>query len=337
MITMDQFSFDFGDPVFDLNGWKVSLQVITFENTYGLDPDSTRLESASGRYEIAADRLMWAGNQEKAEGGALLTATPTQDGLELIASAAHSQKIRCTKIILHGLPDGTLIGNCWRTSPIGDGHILNYPRKLHTPLIFLETRAGDYLYFRSLDTRVRRKGFAVYQSPFGDGVTVELLHEDLGPEMTNVTRTPPWRLGRTRDPDAVVADHLRHLETHFGLVPWESNPLVPDWVREIALVAYIHGQHWTGYIFNDYGAMLRVLENLAARFEGRRILAHLAGWEGRYYWKYGDFTPDVRMGGPEAFRRLCEGAHKLGVRIQLMLGGNCANIGLPSFEQWGET
>jgi hypothetical protein len=34
---MHQFSFDFGDPFFDLAGWQVSLQVITFQNAYGLD------------------------------------------------------------------------------------------------------------------------------------------------------------------------------------------------------------------------------------------------------------------------------------------------------------
>src|SRR5262249_12983232 len=233
------------------------------------------------------------------------------------------------------LPPSTLIGARWRASPIGEGVILRYP-SLHTPLIFLLTKDGEYIYFRALDTRVREKRFTVYTSPQGGGVTVELIHEDLGPEMTVTTTTPPWRVGRTRDPDAVVVDHMRHLERHFGLSPWESNQLVPTWMREIALVASIHGQHFTGYIFNDYDAMLRVLERLSARIEGRRILAHLAGWEGRYYWKYGDFSPDPRMGGAAAFMRLCAGARSLGVRLQLMLGGNCVNVGTPGFWQWGE-
>lgn len=339
---MDQFSFDFGDPIFDIAGWRVGLQVITFENTYGLDPERAHLEQTDVGYRFAADRLMWAGNQEKAAGQATLTATPTDDGLELVAAARHSQKIRCTKIILRGLPNGALIGNCWRECSIDQGQWFNYPPQVsspgvHTPLVFLRLENGDYLYFRSLDTQVQRKGFAIYHSPFDDGVTVELLHEDLGPQMTNVTQNPPWRIGRTRNPDAVVAAHLKHLEEHFGLTPWESNPLIPDWLRDIALVAYIHGQHWTGYIFNNYEEMRRILRNLAARFAGRRILAHLAGWEGRYYWDYGQFTPDPRMGGAEAFQRLCQEAHSLGVHLQLMLGCHCANTNLPGFEQWGAT
>lgn len=40
---------------------------------------------------------------------------------------------------------------------------------------------------------------------------------------------------------------------------------VPDWAREISLVAAVHCQHWTGYIFNDYE---QVLENLK-RFVNR--------------------------------------------------------------------
>ena len=41
---MQHFSFDFGDPVYELAGWKVGAQIITFENTYGLDPDLVRVE-----------------------------------------------------------------------------------------------------------------------------------------------------------------------------------------------------------------------------------------------------------------------------------------------------
>lgn len=341
---MHNFGFDFQDPIFEIGGWHLGLQVITFENTYGLDPEQTRLDHGGGTCRIVADRMMWAGNQEKAPGCAELFTSPTRDGLELAVTASMTRKIRCTKIIVRNLPEASIIGACWRESPIGDGAVLHYPphitnnedERLHTPLIFLKTATGDYVYFRSLDTRVRRKGFAVYHDPSGAGVTAELLFEELGPEMADTTATPKWRIGVTRDPDQVVSEHLEHLERHFNLVPWRLNPLIPGWLREIALVAYIHGQHWSGYIFNDYESMLGVIKELARRFEGRRILAHLAGWEGRYYWKYGDFTSDKRMGGAEAFTRLCSEARKLGVHIQVMLGGNCANTSSPGFQQWGD-
>lgn len=337
---VQHYGFDFGDPVLVAGDWRLSYQVITFENTYGLDPERVEFSQNGKTHVMHADRLMWAGNQEKAEGWARLQALETEDGLELVASAGHTHTIRTSKILITGLPDGVIIGNRWNEQSIGEGHVYTWPlhfnmEPIHTPLLFLKTEAGDYYYFNSLDDQVRRKSFAVYHDPWGKGVCVELLHNDLGPQMTNRTQTPAWRIGKTRDPDAVVRAHIRRLEQDFGLVPWEENPFVPPWLREIGLVAYIHGQHWSGYIFNDYKEILRVLRNLAGRFEGKRILAHLAGWEGRYYWVYGQAKPDERMGGEKGFRRLCEEAHKLGVRLQLMIGGNCAHTASPDFHRWG--
>ena len=338
---VQQFSFDFGDPELDANGWRLTYQVITFENTYGMDPEKVQRSHPDKRHVMSAKRLMWAGNQEKAEGSAVLQAIETADGLEILTSATHTKTIRTSKVTIHGLPDGVVLGNGWYETPIGDGLIYTWPmymsaQRTHTALVFLKTNDGDYYYFRSLDTQVRHKGFTIYYDPLGEGVAVELLHSDLGPEMTNHTETPAWLVGRTRDPDSVVHAHMKHLEEHFGLVAWEDNPLIPAWLRQIGMVAYIHGQHWTGYIFNDYDEILRVIRNLAERFDGKRILAHLAGWEGRYYWIYGDVKPDERMGGEKAFRRLCEEAHKLGVHLQLMLGGNCAHTATLDFPRWGQ-
>src|SRR4030065_54736 len=58
---MHQFSFDSGDPFFDLDGWQVGLQVITFENVYGLDPELTRVEEDGGCGAAPAEGLAWGG------------------------------------------------------------------------------------------------------------------------------------------------------------------------------------------------------------------------------------------------------------------------------------
>jgi hypothetical protein len=331
---MHQFSFDFGDPFFDLAGWQVGLQVITFENTYGLDPERTRLEARDDGFVIAADDLMWAGGQQKADGRASVTARRTADGLELVAGADLPEKIRCTKLMLRGLPSGGLIGRAWLggSFPPG-GTTLSYPSDLHTPLVFLRLSDGDHLYFRSLDGRVRCKRFALYER---EGlVNIELIHEDAAHEMGNSSETPPWRVGRCADPAAIVEEHLAHLERSFDLRPWEERPDVPPWARDIALVASIHGMHWTGYVFNTYAQMLATIEWIAERIEGRRVLAFLPGWEGRYYWQYGDYRPEPRLGGVEGFRALAEGARRLEVKLMPMFGANCANTGLDGFEQWG--
>ncbi len=332
--VLHQFSFDSGDPFFTAGGWQVALQVITFANTYGLDPEHTTATEDSGAWSVDCDRLSWAGGQQQAAGRASLRAAPTADGLEITARAQHSEKIRCLKLVIRGLEGQALVGPGWEERPLRPGGtVLRYPLFLHAPLIFLKT-AGDYLYFHSLDPLVRAKRFAVY--PSDGAVTVELIHEDAAHQMSTTAETPAWRIGRCTDPATVVARHMRHLEASFGLQPWESRTDVPGWARKIALVVALHGMHWAGYVFNTYDQMLDALQWVCERLAGERVLAFLPGWEGRYYWQYGDYHPEPALGGAQGFRRLAEGANRLGVTLMPMFGANCANANLPGFRKWGE-
>jgi len=338
---MHQFSFDFGDPFYDLGGWLVGLQVITFENTYGLDRDRTEVVGGSGRWRIEAGGLTSAGGQRKHQGRAWVTGTGYAGGLELVAGAECEQKLRCLKLVLRRLPAGSLIGRRWESGPVPPGGVvLRYPFDpqaafaLHSPLVFLSDPGGGYVYLRSLDERVRCKRFAVY--PADDGTVVELIHEEAAHEMANRVATPPWRVGHCDDPETVVEEQLVHLERVYGLQAWERRPDVPDWAREIALVVSIHGMHWTGRVFNTYDDALRTLQWVCQRIEGRRVLAFLPGWEGRYYWQYGNYRPESRLGGRRGFRKLVEGARRLGVALMPMFGANCVNSGLPGFDRWGE-
>jgi hypothetical protein len=330
---VQDLSFDFGDPFFDLAGWQVGVQVVTFENLYGLDAARTTVRREGGTFSVVADGLTWAGGQEKSAGRVEVKAEGTADGLSITVAARHPQRIRCLKVMLRDLPFGDLIGARWSEAPLPvDGSILHYPGSLHTPLIFIRSPETCY-YFRSLDERVRAKRFALRE--VGGAFTIELIHEEAAHEMTNSVTTPPWQVGRCADPAAVAEEQLAHVERAFGLQPWEQRPDVPDWARQIALVAAIHGMHWTGYVFNTYAQMLQTLEWLAQRIEGRRVLAFLPGWEGRYYWQYGDYRPEPRLGGARGFHALVEGARRLGVKLMPMFGANCANSGLKGFEQWG--
>jgi hypothetical protein len=345
---MQQFSFDFGDPLFDVGGWRIGLQVITFENTYGLDPAETAVAStAAGGQSIRARRLTWAGGQERCSGEATIDVRPSggrEGEVEVAAAVRHAKKVRCTKLILAGLQPGNVIGSGWREAPLPPGGlILAYPRTLHTPLVFLRQPDSSHLYFRSTDVRVRCKRFAIYEAGGAGGgeqgtYAVELIHEDAAHEMTSRSEVPAWRIGRCADPAEVVGEHRAQVERAFagaGLGDWASRADVPDWMRHISLVVALHGMHWSGYAFNTYAQMLEALEWICRRIDGRRVLAYLPGWEGRYYWQYGHYRPEPRLGGPGGFRRLVEGAHALGVKLNPMFGGNCANTGTENFEQWG--
>src|SRR3989337_1437445 len=85
---MHQFSFDFSDPFFDLGGWQVALQIITFENVYGLDPELTRVEEDGGHWTVTAEGLTWAGGQRRRAGRAWLRGAPAPRGVEATSTSA---------------------------------------------------------------------------------------------------------------------------------------------------------------------------------------------------------------------------------------------------------
>jgi hypothetical protein len=331
---VDQLSFEPRDPLFEVEGWRLGVQIITFENIYGLEPEAARVARRDDRTTVTCDGLTWAGGRERCPGSASIEAGSTDDGLEIVVSARHPEKIRCLKLFFVGLPAAEVTGAYWTRFPLPrDGLILNYPWPLHTPLVFLTPASGDHLYFQSLDDRVRAKRFAFYER--GGAITAELIFEEAAHETTGAVTTPPWRVGRCADPAAVVARHVGHVERAYGLEPWESRRDVPAWARDIALVVALHGMHWSGHVFDTYRQMLEALRWIAERIEGRRVLALLPGWEGRYYWQYGDYRPDPRLGGEEGFAALADGARGLGVSLMPMFGTNTANSGLEGFERWG--
>jgi len=74
---------------------------------------------------------------------------------------------------------------------------------------------------------------------------------------------------------------------------------------------------------------------VTGRIEPKRVLVFLPGWEGRYYWQYGDYRPEPRLGGPEGFKKLIDGIHQVGAHVMPMLGGNCVNATFGNYKGFG--
>lgn len=335
---MQDLSYQTGDPVFEWNGLRLSVQIYTFENVYGMVPGACSVRTADDRFMLRCTQLSWAGGQETAPGTVELCAeaSPSHTTIEIQASAAHT--IRCVKLIVHGIPNGRLL--TLRETPAlsvpDDGLLLRYPdgwRGLATPLIALERPGRGVTYARSLDTRVREKRFVLL--PHGERMDLELIFEQAATEMSTSISVPAWEVGLTAALDTLMHTHTAHIERAYGLEPWETRADVPGWARRISLVAAIHCQHWSGYIFNDYDRVVRTIEWLTARIKPERLLVYLPGWEGRYYWQYGDYRPDPRMGGAQGFAALNAYAQRVGVKVMPMFGINVVNRGQPNFEQWG--
>lgn len=335
---MHDLSFAPRQPIFEVDGWRFGVQVFTFENVYELDPDRCSVATGQDNVAVSCDRLAWAGGQEPAPGSVTVRVTSGEDRTTFAVEATSSRPIRCVKLLLTGVPDGAIV-NLRETDHLEippEGTILRYPngwRGLYTPLVVLRIGSERYLSLRSLDTQVREKRFAFLRR---DGrLDIELIFEPAATATASSLTVPAWEVAWCASPAAIYREQQALTERSYGLLPWESRPDVPGWAREIALIAAVHCQHWTGYVFNTYDRVLETVEWLADRIDPRRLLVYLPGWEGRYYWQYGDYRPDPRLGGEEGFARLTRRARQIGVRLMPMFGINHVNRGLENFEQWG--
>jgi hypothetical protein len=283
---------------------------------------------------LQAHGLTWAGGTEHAPGRVLARVQPEGPGRARVwIRAAAPFAVRCTKLLVRGLATPLAWveeGGERAVGPLGEA--LAYPNRIPAPFVCL--RAGpERIGVRVEDARVREKRFAAAVERQGEQAgrgVLELVHEEDATRRSNEVESPPWILARGAEYERILEAHLDFAREGLGLVPWEERADVPAWARDLRLVITLHGMHWTGRILLDYAAMLDVLRFVADRVPGRHVLAYLPGWEGRYYWQYGDYRPDPRLGGAEGFRRLCDGARGCGVHVMPMFGGNCANRWLPA-------
>ena len=328
-------SFDLADPVFECFGRRFSFQLVTLENLYGLDPALAEFDSSGDVWRLVASGLRWAGGQRRAAGRFEARVERVDAGrLRLRMRATAPSEIRCLKWLVRDLdPDLAVRRSDGSEAAVGRfGELLEYPTRLPAPLVRL--RAGtEQLALRAEDVRVRAKRCALSVErvgPLAGRGVVEWIHEEDATRFARTLESPELWLASGDAADAAEVEQLTFTERAFGLVPFDERGDVPDWARQLRLVATLHGMHFTGRVFLTYREMLEVLRFLAERLPGAGILAYLPGWEGRYYWQYGDYRPEPRLGGSADFARLCDGARALGIHLMPMFGANCANLRLPA-------
>ncbi len=341
---MHNLSFISKNPVFEFNGLKFSIQVFTHENCYEISPKDVCESKSQDIFIMKCSRLTWAGGQEFASGSVNLRAEKSGMLVRFFIQAKHnSEVIRCLKLKLIGIRNGSIAGlrmpdrGPTRKEVPADGFILKYPNGfdgLYSPLLILKHNDGDFTYFRSLDTKVRPKTFALL--PADKRLDVELIFEESAIEFKNSIDVPAWEIGINNDYKTIMKEQTGLIEQNYGLVEWEKRSDVPGWAKKISLVVSVHCQHWTGYIFNNYKQVLDNLKWIADKIEPERVLVYLPGWEGRYYWQYGNFRPDPRMGGEAGFQRLIDGASETGMHVMPMFMINGANPRTAGFKEWGE-
>jgi hypothetical protein len=336
-----KFSYDFPEPSVEFSGLQLGFRLCTFENVYGLDREHMTVEDKGDSVELRCTQLVWAGGQEKAPGK--LTARIRKQGpfVEWSAEAEMDQPIKSVTSIVRGVPRGEISAGGesfrdWKNDEVLFGYPFRegeFPRAngMPTPLAVVKHGEQNYFHLSTTDDKVRANRY--FFQPGEKGYRVELVYEKGGWEKGPTLQGPRWRAGEASSLESACAPHFQHLEQTFHFPSWESRPDVPAWARETELIVFLWGVHWTGYIFNDYAKMTKILDWVATQFPAQRVLVFLVGWDGRYYWNYPLFAPDDSSGGPAGFRALTKRARGLGFHLMPMFGTNAANNRHPMFSE----
>jgi hypothetical protein len=335
-----RFSYDFPEPSVVFGDYRFGFLVFTDENTYGLDRSRMRAEGSGDAMRLTCDGFVWAGGQEKAPGRLVATLKRSGNEIEWSTVVEMERPVKTVTTIIRGLPRGQVSTGAGGFTDLRDGEMLaGYTfgaGDLHgpgaaggmtTPLLMIQASPSDIVYVSARDARVRPKRF--YLAPGETSYRVEAIYEHDGWRNDRRVETPPWTLGRVSAVEDAVGPHMAHVERAFGLPAWETRTDVPAWMRNVAMVTTLHGQHYTGYMFNDYAKMLEILRWMSTQIPPDRVLAFISAWDGRYYWDYPIYRANDRMGGAAGLTKLVSEAQKMGFKIMPMFGMNSANKKLP--------
>ena len=345
MSTCD-FSYNPKDPLFEtprLPGVRWGIQIFTLQNLYGLDPTKVQHESTDSTSSLSCTGLSWAGQQQRAE-GRVEVELEWQDGVLIWRIQAwHTEDIKSIKLQLWGLPDETLKQGWWKPTTTVDEVFHpkpNQPIQWRYPGADWATPwacvggDGSAICLSVRDEVIHEKRLFVYQVAYADYATVaEVICDQNAQHYGDHFVAPEIRLTPCQNQAEVDTDfesHLAFIEDTYGLQPWDTRRDVHDWLREVRLVLNLHGQHWTGYVFNTFDQMAETLRFVTRHIPARYVVAYLPGWEGRYYFQYPFFKPGEAMGGDAGFRRLVAVGRDLGVRLMPMFGAHGINAQLYS-------
>lgn len=339
-----KFSYDFPEPSVTFQGMQFSFRLYTFENAYGLDRASMKIERTADGLALSCSQLVWAGGQQKASGNLLARFRKIDGGVQWNASAEMDQPIKSITAIVRGVPRGKVAGGSEGFFDPGENELLfGYPfgagdhhiaRGIDSPLAVIQAGEREFFFLSTLLTQVR--ACRIYLQPGEAGYRAELVYEQAGWEKKNQLESPAWRAGRTSTAEEAYRPHFEHVAEAFQIPTWEQRADVPPWLRDVSLVLSIHGMHWTGYVFNDFAKASRILDWVATQIAPQKVMVFLPAWDGRYYWNYPVYQPEVRLGGEEGFRALIQKGHGMGFHFLPMFGMNTADKHLPIFSKFSD-
>ncbi len=320
--------YDFNDPYVEFDELRFAVRLSTESNIYCPDLSSLKVDSSSSKELIlSCNMLSAAGGQLISPGQMELKITKVgKDRFSLSAKASHPTEICKTILVLiKDIEVESFFSEYAQAKGINEfkdkkNIMVSYPSRAATmPLVFITTPDEEW-FVLSKDTELRRKGFACTWDHLSNEPVVLISHDEDTRKISNSIESPEWIIGFGHTRQDVVAERCKDLEQNFKLIPYKDKNNT-KWIDELKLVTFFHGIHWTGHMFNTYQQMGDQLEWMCETIDGKNVMAFLPAWDGRYYCTYPEHQPDERMGGSEGLKQLVERAHKLGVKVVLMLGG----------------
>lgn len=322
--------YDFKDPYIDFQGLKFAIRLSTDNNIYCPNLGQMNIKKISeNEVVLYSNSLSSAGGQLISGGSIELKLSLTADNrISISAKGSHPSEISKTiLVIIKGIKVESMVSEQPQAKGVQvfkdkKGISVSYPSRAATmPLVFFTTSNREW-HVISKDRKIRKKGFACLYDHLTNEPVILLSHDaDMRKISTNI-KAPQWILGNDRPRIEVVKERCVDLEKYFSLIPFNNKHKVhKDWIDNLKVVTFLHGTHWTGYIYNTYDQMGEQLEWISQMLDGKQILVFLPAWDGRYYVNYPEHEPERRMGGSDGLKRLVKKAHRLGMKIALMLGG----------------
>jgi hypothetical protein len=322
--------YDFKDPYIDFQGLKFTIRLSTDNNIYCPNPGQMNIKKLSeNEVVLHSNSLSSAGGQLISGGSIELKLSLTADNrISISAKGSHPSEISKTiLVIIKGIKVESMVSEQSQAKGVQvfkdkKGIRVSYPSRAATmPLVFFTTSNREW-HVISKDRKIRKKGFACLYDHLTNEPVILLSHDaDIRKISTNI-KAPQWVLGNDRPRIEVVKERCVDLEEYFSLIPFNKKHKVhKNWIDNLKVVTFLHGTHWTGYIYNTYDQMGEQLEWISQMLDGKQILVFLPAWDGRYYVNYPEHEPERRMGGSDGLKRLVKKAHRLGMKIVLMLGG----------------
>lgn len=334
----EKFSFMNPEPSVSFGGYLFGFEVISFENNYGMDPNSTIITTTGDGIKLLSSNLRWAGGQYKESGAILAEFHKTAEGYiqwQVNASLPNGKSIKSIKTIVRNLPRGNISYAATEFIDYADEELVaEYPLLtdgLATPLFAIRANNGTMWGISSLQKEVRPARFAFLPGP--SGYKVELIHEQAGWNRTSEGSSCTWRIvGPVEDFKDIAEPHFNAVAENWDWESFDERKDAPEWMKDIALVLTLHGEHWTGFVHNDFGRQLEILKWVATKIDPSNVMIFLAGWDGRYYWSYPTYDVGNSTGGAAGFSKLIDEGHKLGYHFALMFGSVAVNPAMPIYK-----